>query len=236
MGNARRYVEGYSGDAVHPHVHGERFPPLPTPQFPPGSSPRTWGTPNQFLPFFSVYLVHPHVHGERFQFEDLRGKSHGSSPRTWGTRTVPLADHEERRFIPTYMGNAISSRITVINPAVHPHVHGERPNTRRRRRVDLGSSPRTWGTPGRYRAGVKTRRFIPTYMGNADLSDIDPFLPSVHPHVHGERRISTNCQKCQTGSSPRTWGTRGSNSRGFSCRRFIPTYMGNANHRSRLSI
>jgi len=52
-----------------------------------------------------------------------------------------------------------------------------------------GSSPRTWGTPGRDGQRAELDRFIPTYMGNADGVDSHLRSRPVHPHVHGERVV-----------------------------------------------
>ena len=71
--------------------------------------------------------VHPHVHGERELINP------------------PC----KKRFIPTYMGNAIIPLLFTISYTVHPHVHGERSSSCIPRLTLHGSSPRTWGT--RYR-------------------------------------------------------------------------------------
>ena len=132
--------------------------------------------------------VHPHVHGERCQPVIQPFGAFGSSPRTWGTLRSPPRLKLNRRFIPTYMGNAFSSPSSAAFMTVHPHVHGERLFRGLKLYQGLGSSPRTWGTPWRTWSITLTDRFIPTYMGNADRS-------STH-----------TCSA--TGSSPRTWGTR----------------------------
>ncbi len=72
------------------------------------------------------------------------------------------------RFIPTYMGNAQDGPDYDGRRPVHPHVHGERWIDTNTPLYDDGSSPRTWGTPYRVREENPKRRFIPTYMGNAD--------------------------------------------------------------------
>ena len=111
--------------------------------------------------------VHPHVHGERTRIVTVPGHALGSSPRTWGTQ---YGNHRARyalRFIPTYMGNAYSLGLELIESAVHPHVHGERFGALTVATGPVGSSPRTWGTRGEPRRPGDGGRFIPTYMGNA---------------------------------------------------------------------
>ena len=133
----------------------------------------------------------------------------GSSPRTWGTPDRVHDQQRRHRFIPTYMGNAGSGSLSRKKKPVHPHVHGERMETRLR----VGS----------------TLRFIPTYMGNANRLPRIPQAPPVHPHVHGERPLETITSRAVDGSSPRTWGTHEWTSSQNVPNRFIPTYMGNAN-------
>jgi len=90
--------------------------------------------------------VHPHVHGERYGLAHGVDPDYGSSPRTWGTHDDFADREEERRFIPTYMGNALcDDRRAAVLP-VHPHVHGERECLFPRKILVFGSSPRTWGT------------------------------------------------------------------------------------------
>ncbi len=131
--------------------------------------------------------VHPHVHGERSESRSRHPLLAGSSPRTWGTRGPFPSYRDLCRFIPTYMGNAVSDNPCSVEIAVHPHVHGERMTARVLLPMKSGSSPRTWGTPGDAVFVVLVSRFIPTYMGNARLRGTIFSYRPVHPHVHGER-------------------------------------------------
>ena len=207
MGNAANEAHAEQNYPVHPHVHGERFDHNPVSTVHTGSSPRTWGTlPHvaylrdvvRFIPTYmgnakimqeraELKAVHPHVHGER-QMSRVRAQPCiGSSPRTWGTRTTGLRQNVRRRFIPTYMGNALLN-VSIGKPiSVHPHVHGERPPGPYHRPSLLGSSPRTWGTQRLIQRSVFRVRFIPTYMGNAEFPEMRKIADQVHPHVHGER-------------------------------------------------
>ena len=94
--------------AVHPHVCGEH-PKHPHDQGSTGgSSPRVWGTrqdwrasgwPNRFIPTcvgntlfgtqaVSSASVHPHVCGEHFAVPSVLQAAAGSSPRVWGTHPL----------------------------------------------------------------------------------------------------------------------------------------------------
>jgi len=228
MGNANHMSLLHQLNAVHPHVHGERIDTVSTIDITTGSSPRTWGTQLRnvrdigdfrFIPTymgnalrlsvsFRRFPVHPHVHGERWLTRLTVWVFVGSSPRTWGTLELLIHHHSIRRFIPTYMGNAISF---IPNPQiqpVHPHVHGERYNSLPTFRTNYGSSPRTWGTLVLINTNDTSIRFIPTYMGNALYVVGYPLSVTVHPHVHGERTKYRLNRFSSYGSSPRTWGTR----------------------------
>mgnify|MGYP000304030873 CR=1 FL=1 len=146
MGNA--YHDGVCGrrGAVHPHVHGERNQGVRENRVGYGSSPRTWGTRalcsvpiynDRFIPtymgnarsrgrFRCFRTVHPHVHGERTCTGPHVPSASGSSPRTWGMQFYRARYKSYRRFIPTYMGNAILIAAFIHAVTVHPHVHGER--------------------------------------------------------------------------------------------------------------
>jgi len=138
----------------------------------------------------------------------IRYRESGSSPRTWGTHAEP-------------------GRVWRA-PQVHPHVHGERMMFSMLCNFSSGSSPRTWGTLAGTRLPCCARRFIPTYMGNADVPGMSRSAPAVHPHVHGERLPACLPPLQAGGSSPRTWGTPDHVARRVVGLRFIPTYMGNA--------
>ena len=130
---------------VHPHACGEharinykfycRF----------GSSPRLWGTRgrcwispqrSRFIPTpvgntalamgnLLNEAVHPHACGEHLLKAAAASRKTGSSPRLWGTLLTKSIEHQDRRFIPTPVGNTkIIVDVPDIN-AVHPHACGE---------------------------------------------------------------------------------------------------------------
>ena len=49
----------------------------------------------------------------------------------------------------------------------------------------------------------------------------------VHPHARGEHARRAISVRLLNGSSPRTWGTRGTHHQGLLLDRFIPTHVGN---------
>ena len=176
----------------------------------------------------TVRAVHPHVHGERNIGPMDSSPMDGSSPRAWGTLEELLPVLRQRRFIPTCMGNALIAWPFSNRSAVHPHVHGERPQKIAAGELGYGSSPRAWGTPALDSAGLPLRRFIPTCMGNARGSKVCCTAVPVHPHVHGERPVGAEGAEVQHGSSPRAWGTPMPTAVDVGVARFIPTCMGNA--------
>ncbi len=91
--------------------------------------------------------------------------------------------------------------------AVHPHARGEHIVTRNNRKVEAGSSQRTWGTHRRDAQTLAGFRFIPTHVGNTLRSAPRCHRPTVHPHARGEHEISERSRSSADGSSPRTWGT-----------------------------
>ena len=111
--------------------------------------------------------VHPHAHGERHDGNGIAARIAGSSPRTWGTLTHTAEELPVSRFIPTHMGNARSRWTSGRKSTVHPHAHGERRVEGGCTLLQLGSSPRTWGTPVPEGRQERRQRFIPTHMGNA---------------------------------------------------------------------
>ena len=152
--------------------------------------------------------VHPHARGERTEQAANALMWGGSSPRTWGTRLGVEEVVAQARFIPTHVGNAGVPVSSTRTGTVHPHARGEREPVLSNRPRARGSSPRTWGTPGRPERAAVAVRFIPTHVGNAADQQHD--------------------YQVLDGSSPRTWGTHQRALRGRKAIRFIPTHVGNA--------
>src|SRR6266568_2985367 len=75
------------------------------------------------------------------------------------------------------------------------------------RSMPCGSSPHAWGTPRK--VAVEAMK--------------DP----VHPHMRGEHACNGRSGGTTCGSSPHAWGTLEAEEQSGSCRRFIPTCVGN---------
>ena len=134
----------------------------------------------------------------------------------------------ECRFIPTCVGNSwLPCAGTAAGP-VHPHVCGELSRFVGRESHNHGSSPRVWGTPSAQAKSPSNARFIPTCVGNSDISYSKYQKEPVHPHVCGELLTKCQCSARFVGSSPRVWGTL-LNPAGIKFdTRFIPTCVGNS--------
>ena len=152
----------------------------------PGSSPRAWGIREKIVNFcFHIRFiptcvgntrlvaasngrtsVHPHVRGEYIFKNPGHSPIIGSSPRAWGIHARPISGSLAARFIPTCVGNTVSSFGGVRMETVHPHVRGEYHTPPCPVALEHGSSPRAWGIPiPVYAQGIE-RRFIPTCVGN----------------------------------------------------------------------
>ena len=178
-------------------------------------------------PFNAIDAVHPHARGEHEIAPPSGSVMAGSSPRTWGTHIFRQCAQAVRRFIPTHVGNTTSSLNWIVSISVHPHARGEHTSVMTPTLTDVGSSPRTWGTPWRRASERPARRFIPTHVGNTMCGALWVCVRTVHPHARGEHGEWRGGSGCYNGSSPRTWGT-------LPCckcltvhHRFIPTHVGN---------
>ncbi len=152
--------------AVHPHACGEHQTIEPSNRPLPGSSPRLWGTPwrkaqgrhlKRFIPTpvgntshpvqRNAYLtVHPHACGEHRVDAFGARICIGSSPRLWGTLPARSGLDGAYRFIPAPVGNTYDGAETDSSPAVHPHACGEHLAGMLGDDIEVGSSPRLWGT------------------------------------------------------------------------------------------
>ena len=192
-----------------------------------GSSPRAWGTHRyrhggswscRFIPtgvgnsrrYPSCYRaepVHPHGRGELITADQQAAGQNGSSPRAWGTREGAGRVRGGQRFIPTGVGNSPGKPLVRPVKSVHPHGRGELMDLAWRAERDSGSSPRAWGTPGSGYHSARTRRFIPTGVGNSLNAILDHLCNTVHPHGRGELKVPAWVAGPVNGSSPRAWGT-----------------------------
>jgi len=110
--------------------------------------------------------VHPHGRGEHANIGELGDTINGSSPRAWGTHKRARCKGGQRRFIPTGVGNTTTTTPAKPSAPVHPHGRGEHGMDRAYRARYVGSSPRAWGTRWPQAPARRSRRFIPTGVGN----------------------------------------------------------------------
>ncbi len=145
----------------------------------------------------------------------------------WGTRGRSWRQYQRRRFIPTHVGNTITTSSRDSRSPVHPHACGEHLAARLRIVFRTGSSPRMWGT---HQPRIKDHdrdRFIPTHVGNTFTPVCCLALFAVHPHACGEHSWLRRPAPISSGSSPRMWGTPRVIPSAVKRARFIPTHVGN---------
>ena len=127
----------------------------------------------------------------------------------WGTQATKIGIKTAKRFIPTRVGNTGSRIANRKRFSVHPHACGEHAPEDAKTLGNYGSSPRVWGTRPGEGQDVRTRRFIPTRVGNTSLRTLRGARKTVHPHACGEHGLQGGVGVNSRGSSPRVWGTRG---------------------------
>ena len=128
-GNARERSSDARPETVHPRIRGERDCAGPAIPMRIGSSPHTRGTPRlrhrpdvpqRFIPAYAgnaqaragldrLLPVHPRIRGEREFLQHHQATGEGSSPHTRGTPRPASGNHHDRRFIPAYAGNALTT-------------------------------------------------------------------------------------------------------------------------------
>ena len=174
--------------SVHPHVRGEQASKATMPSSRLGSSPPAWGTGaivatsaplNRFIPtrvgnscctiwLGAVTAVHPHTRGEQINLLCISVARYGSSPRAWGTGPQAIGFALLAGFIPTRVGNRQSRPPRQPAVTVHPHARGEQGPGDDRALLELGSSPRAWGTDALIAHYIYCPRSIPTRVGNRE--------------------------------------------------------------------
>ena len=145
----------------------------------------------------------------------------------WGTWQTPTTCNLRNRFIPTHVGNMVFNAPVTTSRAVHPHACGEHEKALCGNGLECGSSPRMWGTFSSMFMFYPCSRFIPTHVGNIRKRSPQKTRRTVHPHACGEHVRRVGQDKLIAGSSPRMWGTCGSDRNRYRGRRFIPTHVGN---------
>ena len=125
VGNTRFKRINFASNTVHPHACGEHTCLPFAMEAVIGSSPRMWGTLEEyssrcrFIRFIPTHVgntledlckrnrlsVHPHACGEHCSRSMYSAMVVGSSPRMWGTQLYNVNNRPIRRFIPTHVGN-----------------------------------------------------------------------------------------------------------------------------------
>ena len=217
--------------AVHPRIRGERCVVPRISSMAPWFIPAYAGNAFKHPVANMADAVHPRIRGERATARALATSLPGSSPHTRGTRQNAGLVANRDRFIPAYAGNAPTSHGNGSCGAVHPRIRGERVWISHCGAVYDGSSPHTRGTLTHNTPGLRPRRFIPAYAGNARHPATGPRERSVHPRIRGERADTLTIQRKAFGSSPHTRGTLSTGYPQALKPRFIPAYAGNAKYR-----
>ena len=166
VGNTPSTTSPAACNAVHPHMRGEYTGHDAGQQRVLGSSPHAWGIlgaystsmqPTRFIPTCvgntatgwlspACSAVHPHMRGEYQFFSASLVVELGSSPHAWGILAAACLHDSSFRFIPTCVGNTLSSTTNAPASSVHPHMRGEYEQC--------------------HRVAGLHERFIPTCVGN----------------------------------------------------------------------
>ena len=156
------------------------------PLYRPRIIPTRVGTSYLVLAYRRLSRDHPHACGDKTSLLLRAFTVQGSSPRVWGQDFFFIAVFIPCRIIPTRVGTSTDCFICGFDCQDHPHACGDKPNRKRKKRLQVGSSPRVWGQAPRFRRGLKNTGIIPTRVGtsNTSVNRINIFI----------------------GSSPRVWG------------------------------
>ncbi len=192
--------------AVHPHTRGEHGERACWSDIRGGSSPHSWGTPQQA------------------KAEGLPGRF---IPTLVGNTSEPSSLIVGITVHPHTRGEHGLGALLPRPKAVHPHTRGEHLSASRVTISTTGSSPHSWGTPRRTRRACVRNRFIPTLVGNTGAAGGGMTEFTVHPHTRGEHLRVPRYPDLRAGSSPHSWGTRHHCRLRCRRKRFIPTLVGN---------
>ena len=208
VGLTTRVAHGSPTRSVHPHVRGAHLPVTDQHEQSAGPSPRAWGSPvtgvlrrqtTRSIPTCvgltsctwytrCTTMVHPHVRGAHPEKPGDPFPLPGPSPRAWGSQHPIRQGAGGCRSIPTCVGLTTFVLCADLSKAVHPHVRGAHAERDYPAGLELGPSPRAWGSldgPG-WRAEFD--RSIPTCVGLTAR--------------RGGAAVA------ESGPSPRAWGSR----------------------------
>ena len=151
-----------------------------------GFIPTCVGNTPQHWPCAKRWTVHPHMRGEYDMPVMEKEAATGSSPHAWGIPVDSTIFGQDRRFIPTCVGNTLLPSDRTSPSTVHPHMRGEYMSGMSDDAMDSGSSPHAWGIRPNLCHGHASGRFIPTCVGNTPGQEARLGHSPVHPHMRGE--------------------------------------------------
>ncbi len=173
-----------------------------------------------------VASVHPHIRGA-YGCIRLADKENLRFIPTYVGHTLLFRQRSMfSRFIPTYVGHTRDTGSQSPILAVHPHIRGAYSTLFHVPAMGCGSSPHTWGIHYMPYLPILLYRFIPTYVGHTGVKTIWQEQLTVHPHIRGAYSISEVSTLQTSGSSPHTWGILRPAAPVPGPARFIPTYVG----------
>ena len=172
--------------------------------------------------------VYPHTCGEQYSAPSGRSSNSGLSPHLWGTGLRFVATLHPLRFIPTPVGNSLTTSFCKSVTTVYPHTCGEQFLAPATSDNVNGLSPHLWGTAIQYLIANAGYRFIPTPVGNRHAVSLFHHSKAVYPHTCGEQIRQSLCAESRPGLSPHLWGTVSGKVGFVLFSRFIPTPVGNS--------
>src|SRR5690606_27455599 len=95
---------------------------------------------------------------------------------------------------------------------------------------ELETPPRTWGRPLSSRAGARTGRNTPTYVGKTRRRCRQSRSRWKHPHVRGEDPLAQRAGGADPETPPRTWGRPAAGRAAPVQSGNTPTYVGKTSH------
>lgn len=130
--------------------------------------------------------AHPYIHGDYVALSEGLRRNTGSSLHTWGLLRVEGNLIVNDRLIPTYTGTIVFIFLFVLDPRVHPYIHGDYWFHSFAVLEITGSSSHTWGLLIAKWLLLKSTGLIPTYTGTIRGVESRCSRSKAHPHIHGD--------------------------------------------------
>src|SRR5690554_4840743 len=102
-----------------------------------------------------------------------------------------------------------------VGLGVHPHVRGAHAEVWRSHVINIGPSPRAWGSQEKTPQDATKGRSIPTCVGLTRGRWFSGGASAVHPHVRGAHPTPGTTVTGTIGPSPRAWGSPGTSPRRY---------------------